>query len=655
MRYRKLKAAFFAVLLALVFACAPVLSACNETGSGNVTITYVTGVEGLTVNSFTAKAGSKIYPPTVPEREGYRFEYWELNGQQYVFDKMPDSDITLTAKWLKLYRLSFVTGEGAETVDGVYYAAGEEIDLPENVVRQGYKLTGWTADGVPFTSAVMPESNLTLTASWAKAYTITFTNTKGLTVAPIVEVAGAPITAPAVNKPGEYVKSWKQENGERFSFDVMPDKDITLTAEWETLTNLPAMFIDLKDSYPLSSVNRKDYVESKVSVANTTDDKYLLHSISAGFRGRGNGSWTDSGDKKGYKIKFDKKQSLFGRAANKHWVVIACANFDDVTMYRNYLAYNMAGEVFTDIEYSTCAYWLDLYVNGEYRGVYLLCEHVRVGSGRVDIESEYTTEPEHNGFLIEYDAYGDVENADKGEVNLVEGINYFRVDGLQYPFTVKSPDPEDYLEEGIDTTAFRAQVAYIKNYVSQVYSAALAEDYLTFAEYADTKSFVDMYILHELFKNMDTGYSSFYLYKKPDGKLYAGPPWDFDASTNADDGNNRGDRTPQGLYIAKPDTTGTPEITRSELYISLYKTAGFRSDVRKRWKQLSPQITAFLNEQMNDDVYNANKAAMGKNYATWKNKTQTAAANDWVNDCKTLKKWFTDRITWLSSSKDAWA
>ena len=648
MRLRKLKTAFFAVLLALVFACAPMLSACNEAKSGNVTITYETGVEGLNVNSLTAKAGSRIYPPADPEREGYRFEYWELNGQQFVFDKMPDNDITLTAKWLKLYWLSFVTGDGAETVDGAYYAAGDEIDLPEDVLRQGYKLTGWTVDGVPFTSAVMPEKNLTLTASWAKTYTITFdTGISGLSVAPIVDVAGAPITVPAVNRPNYYVKEWKL-NGEKFNFDVMPEKDITLTAVWEKLTNLPAMFIDLKDNYPLGSVNRRDYVESKVSVTNT-DDEYLLHSIAAGFRGRGNGSWTDSGDKKGYKIKFDKKQSLFGRAANKHWVVIACANFDDVTMYRNYLAYNMAGEVFKDIEYSTCAYWLDLYVNGDYRGVYLLCEHVRVGSGRVDIESEYTTEPEHNGFLVEYDKYANEENADKGEINLREGINYFKVDGLKYPFTVKSPDPEDYAEEGISMGDYMKQVAYIKDYVSQVYKAALSKNYNAFKELADANSFVDMYILHELFKNMDTGFSSFYLYKKPDGKLYAGPPWDFDGSTNADDGNNRGDRTYQGLYIAQPDTTNTPDITRSELYISLYQTAGFQSDVKKRWKQLSPKITEFLNKEMNDTVYNANKAAMGKNFAMWKHTSQSTAEATWVSDCKTLKTWFDNRIAWLDN------
>ena len=69
--------------------------------------------------------------------------------------------------------------------------------------------------------------------------------------------------------------------------------------------------------------------------------------------------------------------------------MLACTNFGDDTMLHNFTAFNLAGEVFDDIEYTTNAVWIDVYVNGEYRGVYVLCEHVRVGKGRVDIKSEY--------------------------------------------------------------------------------------------------------------------------------------------------------------------------------------------------------------------------------------------------------------------------
>lgn len=194
------------------------------------------------------------------------------------------------------------------------------------------------------------------------------------------------------------------------------------------------------------------------------------------------------------------------------------------------------------------------------------------------------------------------------------------------------------------------QVKYIRDYVSRVYAAALGGDYTTFSSLVDVGSFVDMYILHELFKNLDTGYSSFYLYKKPGGKLYAGPPWDFDATTNFS-GFDRGDRSPEGIFVAdKIQADHKNDNCTSELYIALYQTTGFRSAVRTRWKQLSPEIKSFLDRRLNDTVYNEYKAAMGKNFARWHGKTQQNAEDDWVRDIKSLKQWLLDRITWLDKT-----
>lgn len=618
------------VILILLACVLCVVAGCDS----KVTITFDTGVDGLTVQPIKAKAGATITPPANPEREGYRFDGWTLDGVAYVFDTMPKQDITLVASWIKLYSVTFDTGS-ADTTTIAWYAEGETIREPD-VTREGYTLTGWLLNGAPYQLGAMPNHDVTLVAVWAEGVSIIFdTGSDDFTIDPIIAAAGTPVSAPVVRRFGYYLLRWNLD-GKEYEFTVMPDHDIRLTAEWLELTNLPAMFIDLADkngnTIPLSSVTREAYVNSTITLTNT-DEEYELDALKAEFKGRGNGSWTDIPyDKKGYKIKFDKKQSLFGREKNKHWVIIAGVNFDDVTMSRNYLAYNMANEVFDDIEYTTAAHWVDIYVNGEYRGVYLLCEHVRVGEGRVDIESEYGVLD--TGYLIEYDYYASGE----------EGVDYFRVDGVKYAFTVHSPDPEDYATDGeISKTTYMRQVAFIKDYVTKVYKAALSGDYNTFAGLVDTKSFVDMYILHELFKNVDTGYSSFYMYKKPGGKLYAGPAWDFDATTNT--AYDRGDRSPQGIYVAGEGQVAY--LTSSEFYIALYKTIGFKSAVKARWKVLSPAISAFIDERLNDDVYETYKTAMGKNFAKWKNKSQTQAENDWVNDVKTLKKWLTDRITWL--------
>ena len=98
----------------------------------------------------------------------------------------------------------------------------------------------------------------------------------------------------------------------------------------------------------------------------------------------------------------------------------------------------------------------------------------------------------------------------------------------------------------------------------------------------------------------------------------------------------------------------TSSHTASELYISLMqKSRAFREAVATRWKELSPAIRTFLDEKLNDAVYEANAEAMGKNFVKWPpagwpaGLSQTAAGERWVTDTKALKQWLSDRCDWL--------
>ncbi len=467
-------------------------------------------------------------------------------------------------------------------------------------------------------------------------YTITFeTGTDNLEIEPIVAKAGDEIAIPKIERDGFIFYGW-EGNDNIFKSNTMPNENITLVAKWLEKTNLPLMSIDLSDEegnkVNLENVVKEKYVKSSISLTNT-DSNYQFSELDASFKGRGNGTWYQK--KKGYKIKFDKKQSLFGLEANKHWVIIPC--FDDETMSRNYMAYNMAREVFSGIEYTTTAQWIDIFVNGEYQGVYLLCEHVRVGKGRVDIESEYGVDD--TGYLLEYDSYYSGE----------ENVDYFLADGLdiKYGFTIHSPDPEDNAYEtdgGISKERFKQQILYIKDYVTRVYKAALEKDWETFCELADLDSFLDMYLLHEYCKNTDTGYSSFYLYKKPGGKLYAGPAWDFDLSANVARGENG---KVEGIYVA--DGVSNTVITYSELYASLYRTDEFRAAINVRWKELSPKIRAFIDEKLNEQVYEENRIAMARNYVKWNGRNLYDAEKNWLKEIEILKNWYIGRLEWLDN------
>lgn len=89
------------------------------------------------------------------------------------------------------------------------------------------------------------------------------------------------------------------------------------------------------------------------------------------IRGRGNSSWEMP--KKSYKIEFDKKQSMLGMPKDKDWALIA--NYADKTLMRNYLAYRLSAAL--DVFYAPRCEFAELYVNGNYLGVYLVTETIK--------------------------------------------------------------------------------------------------------------------------------------------------------------------------------------------------------------------------------------------------------------------------------------
>ena len=57
---------------------------------------------GTNIDSVVIKENDVIIEPSSPEKEGYTFEYWELDGKQYDFNTKVTSEITLIAKWQEI-------------------------------------------------------------------------------------------------------------------------------------------------------------------------------------------------------------------------------------------------------------------------------------------------------------------------------------------------------------------------------------------------------------------------------------------------------------------------------------------------------------------------------------------------------------------------
>lgn len=389
------------------------------------------------------------------------------------------------------------------------------------------------------------------------------------------------------------------------------------------------MTIDLEETL-LSEIEREDYVKANINVFNT-DAKYILTDVLAEFRGRGNSSWTRF-DKKGYKIKFDKKQSLFGCAKNKHYALVAEAY--DTSLSKNQIAYHLGRDVFSNIEYSSLVTYVDVYINGDYHGLYLLVEHRRVGEGRVDIESNFNELD--TGYLIEYDA--------RAADGTVAGIDYFTIKGLRHPFEVKSPKPSDYESKGNMTEQeFRDQIAFIQDYVQRAVDAMLKGKEDDVHELVDVPSIVDMYILQELVKNYDVGWSSQYMFKKPGGKLYFGPPWDFDLSGGSD--YSLGLKKSTGLYVGKRFSVHSTNH-KNELYIALMKNSWFVDLVKERLIELEDDIRHLI-DSVYEELYTYEQS-FRLNYERWP--LITAAKKDpkdYLKYQEEAQAWYHERLDWL--------
>ncbi|MDR0514095.1 MAG: CotH kinase family protein [Coriobacteriaceae bacterium] len=265
------------------------------------------------------------------------------------------------------------------------------------------------------------------------------------------------------------------------------------------------------------------------------------------IKGRGNLTWKL--DKKPYQIKLDKKTDLMesGSSAerNKTWVLLA--NTTDRSLQRNRISLEMAKVL--ELEGTTSCKPVDLYYDGEYRGSYLLCEKIEIGTGRVEIE--------------ELEKSNENLNPNLETLPLVVGLNSF---GMPIKYSQGLNNPPDitggYLFE-YDQAYFQAENAWFSvhtkrgtlffvskspeywsyeqaNYLSCLMQEAIdcieagginATTGKMTADYFDIESLSKAMWINEFALNESFAYSSAYFTKDAgDPKIKSGPIWDFDLS-----------------------------------------------------------------------------------------------------------------------------
>ena len=201
-------------------------------------------------------------------------------------------------------------------------------------------------------------------------------------------------------------------------------------AEAEELT-VPRVYVTTDDGNGNTIEKADGYVGANVKIEDV--DGSVLED-KASFKVRGNS--TALAEKKPFTFKFSKKKDVLGMGKGKKWALLA--NCFDPTLMRNYIAFDIAHEL--GIDYTSNQKYVELWVDGVFKGCYTLMEPVQQGKDRVDIDIE-----SNNGmkdFLIEYE-YNREE----------EGVTYIKSNG--YRFALSEPEEPtaeqlEYIQEKVD-------------------------------------------------------------------------------------------------------------------------------------------------------------------------------------------------------------
>lgn len=267
------------------------------------------------------------------------------------------------------------------------------------------------------------------------------------------------------------------------------------SSEGETL-HVPRIRIVTEEGNGTTLQKEDGYVNAAIEITDT-DGTVISDSVS--FKVRGNGTALASIKKKAYTFKFSKKRDVLGLGKGKKWALLA--NAMDVSLLRTSVAMDLAQKM--GIRYTSDSRMVEVWVDGSFRGLYLLIEPIQEGKDRVNIDIEGSGGMKD--FLLEREASR--TDAD---------VTYIKVGGIRLAIS----EPE---------TPTAEQVAYITGVMTNVVNTMQNGTEEEIRAVVDIDSFAKFYLLNEYVKTPDFDFSSVFFYYQ-DGKFCAGPPWDYDHS-----------------------------------------------------------------------------------------------------------------------------
>ena len=345
-----------------------------------------------------------------------------------------------------------------------------------------------------------------------------------------------------------------------------------------------------------------------------TDEESL--ELTGRIKGRGNTTW--GMPKKPYRIKLDEKAHVFSRWGNKDWILLA--NYSDKTLLRNIMAMEISricGMSWTPMMLS-----VEVYVNGQYQGVYAFSDHKEIAGHRVNIEVATETDLE-GGYYLELE------------------------EAMDEPVCFKTvwDTPVMFHEPEYPTEAQQKYVREWFNGFEHALERVQGEHDDAYRSYIDVPSFINYYIIQEITKNPDGNVrKSTYLTKEKGKPLEMYHVWDFDITLGNCDYTD----------FEKPEGW---QMRYVKWYNQLFFDPAFKKAVVDRWNELYPtlltQVPAFLDRQ-----HALMAGAESRNFDRW----QILGVKVWPNyyyfptyeqEYAFLKEFYEARLAWLNDRINA--
>lgn len=247
----------------------------------------------------------------------------------------------------------------------------------------------------------------------------------------------------------------------------------------------------------------------------------------------------ESSPKRSFRMETRDEMPLLGMDRSSSWCFLA--NYGDRTQLRNSVAFEI-GRLAGGLEWTPSSEYANVVVNGQYQGVYQIAEQISVGDRRLDIAG---------GYILKLDSRYDE-------------VWRFHPRMTRWNVNIVSPTGDDCSYE---------KLLYVKSYWEDMESCLANADYESLCSVMDMESFIDYGLVQSLTASENLSkQKSVFCYKKRDGRLYAGPLWDFEQPSFSNDSFQL--------------------FTGFLWYGYMSADAGFQADVKRRWNILKPAVEA---------------------------------------------------------------